>query len=900
MVVDRDMTGLNIKVARVLVVLAAVAAVVQSFILSPNIIDNVINIGSAGGDWALVQHIEDGEIVFDQVGANGVRMDGFTIKQNSNDQISKVLDFSVNSDNIVCLIREYSDLYTGEFIKQELEVYDLDKFISKKVATLPLENEDAIRYRWVSTSGVTVLMGTNPTGDTLVRNAYETQSLIDVQNPSSRSYRQYYVDPNEGIYDVAIASEDIAFATMSGKVFSAEEEEEAVEIYPARALTQLMYPMFISPLDTSSVIIGEQISGDVSSLDIIDGDTSVLLNSGAQFTGISDYSPKDLLLASFVDEDNFAGVTKSIQTEGYAVVITENGISSAIERITLGPITFTSEIIINFVIYSVAIVGIYWAITRIIHFVRTSRTLLLKLVFSSIPMLVIAFALFGFFSYNSYSQSIEENFNKQVEDEGNLLTALFGSGGFETIEFPYDYNSEDYRYQLRQLDTREVYTRTGYYEDNELYIGIDRGRPLFYPFELVGNSTLTALYREAALTGSSQTGIIEDENGRRITSVTPIGGSSGDVVYLMETGIDIVHMNRYNQTFIGQYLIISMAFILLISTLLIFGFRRVLKPLEEIKNGLEEFSTGNRKIRLETETDDEFSDITKVFNKMANDIDTQLYSLKNLSATYYRFVPQRVFKLLGKERLGDIKLGDYTQGRYNVLYIKLRLNSDTLTPMEDKIISDRFFNIVNESCINYKGTMLVDRINLHDLKIICSEDQDSGVAMALAALAQIDSYNASALIQNRMEALFVLYRTDLLYGISGDENRYIPTMVSSGIKDLENEIENIRQFSARLIVTQEAYETLDNSRYYHRGIGCAENRDLGNLYDFYDSSTPEVIRLINNTKNTFDKAMELYNQGRYYDAKNLFALVIRENHHDNVARSYIFKCEKKLSHQSIK
>ena len=66
------------------------------------------------------------------------------------------------------------------------------------------------------------------------------------------------------------------------------------------------------------------------------------------------------------------------------------------------------------------------------------------------------------------------------------------------------------------------------------------------------------------------------------------------------------------------------------------------------------------------------------------------------------------------------------------------------------------------------------------------------------------------------------------------------------------------------------------------------------LYDFYDGCTPEEIRLINETKATFEKAMELYADGRWYDAKNMFAVVLRENQYDNVARTYIFRCEKRL------
>ena len=42
---------------------------------------------------------------------------------------------------------------------------------------------------------------------------------------------------------------------------------------------------------------------------------------------------------------------------------------------------------------------------------------------------------------------------------------------------------------------------------------------------------------------------------------------------------------------------------------------------------------------------------------------------------------------------------------------------------------------------------------------------------------------------------------------------------------------------------------------------------------------------------TPDKAMELYEKGFYYEAKNLYAMVLRENPQDMAAKYYVFRCE---------
>ena len=62
---------------------------------------------------------------------------------------------------------------------------------------------------------------------------------------------------------------------------------------------------------------------------------------------------------------------------------------------------------------------------------------------------------------------------------------------------------------------------------------------------------------------------------------------------------------------------------------------------------------------------------------------------------------------------------------------------------------------------------------------------------------------------------------------------------------------------------------------------------MGRIYD----RSGEEIRLVRQTQHAFDKAMELYEKGFYYEAKNLLACVLRENPKDMAAKYYIFRCE---------
>ncbi|MEG1932952.1 MAG: hypothetical protein RR075_07555, partial [Pygmaiobacter sp.] len=309
-----------------------------------------------------------------------------------------------------------------------------------------------------------------------------------------------------------------------------------------------------------------------------------------------------------------------------------------------------------------------------------------------------------------------------------------------------------------------------------------------------------------------------------------------------------------------------------------------------------EFSRGKRSVRLTDNATDEFSDIIRVFNKMANDIDAQIFTLKQASETYFRFIPQQMLQMLGKENLGDVELGGSMEQDCSVLCISLGLRCDNLTRDEQQTLTNRFFNIVNLSCDQNGGTLMADSISLRRLRVLCPNGANSAVDLALSALSRLDALNATLPVQNRLDALFVVHRAPSYYGICGDENRFVPALISDEMDLIVDCEKALRALSSRLIVTENAFSEVTRDNYFCRYIGHLEEpgaEEIG-LYDFYDATSPQETRLINETRSTFDKAIELYQEGRYYDAKGMFALVLRENQYDNVARHYIFRAEKKL------
>jgi hypothetical protein len=237
------------------------------------------------------------------------------------------------------------------------------------------------------------------------------------------------------------------------------------------------------------------------------------------------------------------------------------------------------------------------------------------------------------------------------------------------------------------------------------------------------------------------------------------------------------------------------------------------------------------------------------------------------------------------------------EGKYCVLVanLYLRQNKEHFEIIQG--LTNRFFAIVHKAAGENGATLLSNNAGLKELRLVCPGGVEAARA-AMEAIARIDEHNAKSPMTERLDVSFFVHYTQMGFGICGDGERYVPALISAELDDMLCRCEDFRRLSSRLIVTGPAYEVLDADEYYHRFIGYAdstgESEGRHKLYDFYDSSSPNLIRLLNETLDAFNKAMELYEQKRYYDAKNMFAMVLRENQYDNVARHYIFQCERKL------
>jgi HAMP domain-containing protein len=851
--------------------------------------DSFITFCTDGNGGSIVSWYENSYTVIGKVNSNGKIEKSIRFRTSEKDSMYNVKGIAVGG-NYTFVLRNQVDSYTGTLQGQELLVLDFSglKASIRKTFTLDAEN---YQYGWINASGDTVtLICTDTYETTAIRESYEFGSVL-ADTLSLKNTRTYPLKSGEGIYKAMGNSSNLVYISDSGKIYCATEEK-VQEVYPARTLDQLMYPTYIAYAESGYIYLGEHESGDIIRLNLSDGSEETVLSGGSALGGSGYYTSRDVIAMSMSSLNNYTALVENSRGDGYQFLMAQDGVVYTVGSMKYGTLTLFRNLLLTWLLYAAEGIGVLILLMVFFTSVRGGHTIMERLVSATIPLLFVTMALFGTISYQYYKEAINENFVKQTVDEGNMLAALFGADSFNEIEYPYDYSGEAYSYLSQQMATRDLYTRAICYENGELYIGVDANSPCFYPVGIMMNQSAEALYRKSALTGESVTGTIKDQLGERLVCITPIGGLSGETVYLLETGVYTANISAYTSTYIKNFAIVSVAFLIIVMVVLMILFYQILAPLGEIKREMQLFADGNRSIRIRSNSEDELTGIAQVFNKMADDIDIQILNLERMSQTYYRFVPPSIIGMLGEDNLGALTLGSNVKGDFAVLNIRM-YPEETMGLDQTEALMNRFFNTVNQFTQQSGIISIVDDANLQSMMLICQNGVDSALVTALTILARMDADNKHYSPQEQLEVMFVLDQTDVYFGICGDEERYIPVVLAPGFENLLANGSFLRGMGSRLLMTSTAYKAaLNMGAYAHRYVGHLEmeKRDVG-MYDVYDDRSAEQIRVIRQTQRTFDKAMELFEKGYYYEAKNLYAMVLRENQQDMAARHYIFRCE---------
>lgn len=294
-----------------------------------------------------------------------------------------------------------------------------------------------------------------------------------------------------------------------------------------------------------------------------------------------------------------------------------------------------------------------------------------------------------------------------------------------------------------------------------------------------------------------------------------------------------------------------------------------------------------------------------------------------VTKAYSRFVPSEFLKLLGKESILDVQLGDQVEQEITVMFSDIRgftSLSEKMSPQENFNFINSYLSQMSPVIQEYHG--FIDKYIGDAIMALFPTNADEAVRASIAVLRRLSEYN-----QGRKRANYspiqigIGLNTGLLMlGTVGGQERMDGTVISDAV-NLASRIEGMtKTYGVSLLIGESTYFQLANSSdYYIRIIDQVQAKGKAEpvtVFEVFNGDPPALIESKLKTLVLFNQGFKLYHRIKFAEfqgqglfnevvqhldpvekkkqldeAYALFSEVLTVNPEDKVAQIYLKRCE---------
>ncbi|MEO6670892.1 MAG: ATP-binding protein [Ferruginibacter sp.] len=309
---------------------------------------------------------------------------------------------------------------------------------------------------------------------------------------------------------------------------------------------------------------------------------------------------------------------------------------------------------------------------------------------------------------------------------------------------------------------------------------------------------------------------------------------------------------------------------------------------------------------------DRISDLTEGFSAGANDylvkpfskrelltrIKTHL-SLSLINRAYSRFVPNEFLKLLKKESVIDIKLGDQVQYDMTVMFSDIRdftTMSEKMSPKENFEFLNGYLEKIGPIIRSNNG--FIDKYIGDAIMALFPYGPNDAVKAAVEIGAQLAAYN-----EKRKQLGIPIIKTGtgihtgpMILGTIGEMERMESTVISDAV-NLAARLEGLtKYYGVSLLLTQSTYEKLTAPHgYHHRKLDKVKvkgKEQFVTIIEIFDIDPPEIIELKENSAAAFEEGLKKYDEKKFSEAQSLFQSILNNFPDDITSKMYLERCIK--------
>ena len=283
--------------------------------------------------------------------------------------------------------------------------------------------------------------------------------------------------------------------------------------------------------------------------------------------------------------------------------------------------------------------------------------------------------------------------------------------------------------------------------------------------------------------------------------------------------------------------------------------------------------------------------LTKPFLKdeLLSRIKTHL-SLNRINRATGKFVPKQFLKVLGRETITEVQLGDNHEKDVTVFFSDIRAYTtlaETMTPTENFRFVNAYNRRMGPIIENHDG--FINQYLGDGIMAIFPDSPQQALMAAVEMQLKLQEYNLKRQVDGRdpIKVGMGLHTGMLIMGITGDGERMDAATVSDAV-NASSRIEGLtKYFGTNILLSEDTLEKLEHPEQFHiRFLGKVlvkgKAQPLG-IHECFDGDESEIRDLKVFTLDAFNDGLDLYFKREFEKASKAFDYVLTKNPSDVTA-----------------
>ncbi len=376
---------------------------------------------------------------------------------------------------------------------------------------------------------------------------------------------------------------------------------------------------------------------------------------------------------------------------------------------------------------------------------------------------------------------------------------------------------------------------------------------------------------------------------------------------LYEIGYRYIDYRRYIHESSRSIFYVTGGAVLFIMMIFPVFFREsLIRPLNCLLDGVRRVNEGNLTVVVPVFVHDEIGFLSSSFNRMVQsvfesekDLIGSLEFQEKLTVSYSYFVPKQLLKLLDRQSIIDIRLGDNIERKMTILFSDIR----SFTSLSEQMTPEENFNFINNFLkrvgpVIRKHNGYVDKYIGDGIMAIFPDSPVNAIKASIEMQLVGHEYNDQLKNEGLETIRFGIgaHTGVVMLGTIGEEKRMEGTVISDAV-NLAARLEGLTKiYGAKIVISKDTLEYIKtNAGFQYRYLDRTQvkgKKKWVDIFEILDAYPQQEIETRLKTKTLFESASSLYFQKKFQESIDLFTSLLAIDPTDKAAKLYIHRCRR--------